>query len=135
MRPSMFMVALLFGIMCLMLATAFYADTLFNYGQEANTSFMKKYNETWASSMGLTSQMSNETQQSTIEEASVLTTMSRGAYTALKMIFQLPSLTLAMLNDVSERYHLPPFILPTIVSVITLLLIFTILSAIFKWRL
>lgn len=134
-KISAIIIAIIMGIMCLMLTTFFWSDTMSNYNETANTSFMKVYNETWGSTLGLGSQMANQTQESEINEADVFMTMSSGAYKALKLALAIPALTHAMLVDVANTLHVPPFVVEGLVVVITIVVIFAIISAIFRFPL
>lgn len=128
------MIGIVVGLAVLIGFMAFYTDMAGHYGVTTNTTWMNTYNSTYDEMNSLASKQMNKTAGSSISESSVFATMSRGAYTAMKTTLAVPRMIINMLTDVSNRFNLPTWFVSMVITIISLLLIWAIISAVFRYK-
>lgn len=115
--------------------SAFMGDIKKNYDLTIDDSgFTNTYNKLDQMN-NQTSDMQNLIEGSNIESENAIYTMSKGAWSAMKMTFESFQIFGAMVNDFANTIGLPVWVVTGIMTIFIVTLVFIIISAIFRFNL
>src|SRR3990167_5225658 len=96
-----------------------------------NTSFNQTMNK-MESLRNLTAEIDSTVQGSPVETSSLLTTISNGAYSALKLSVASTKVFSSILEEAGTQLGVPPYVVFGLVAIVTVLVAFAIISGIFR---